>query len=64
MREWYELLRASTERNIFKIGTTEVSMDSTQAKGSRRLRHKFSMLFGGQVDIALNVSTAWRAGRA
>lgn len=54
--EWFELFRTSSERNIFKIGTTEVSMESFQAVGSRRLRHKFSMLFGGQVDIALNVS--------
>ncbi|KAM0790005.1 hypothetical protein ACM66B_005335 [Microbotryomycetes sp. NB124-2] len=52
--DWYELFRTSSERNIFKIGTTEVSMASTQQAGSKRLRHKFTMDFRGQVDLALN----------
>ncbi|KAI5479573.1 hypothetical protein MNV49_003310, partial [Pseudohyphozyma bogoriensis] len=52
--EWYELFRTSTERNIFKVPTTEVSMKSEQEVGGLRLEHKFSMTFGGQVDIALN----------
>ncbi|KAK4047646.1 Macrophage colony-stimulating factor 1 receptor [Microbotryomycetes sp. JL201] len=52
--DWYELFRTSTERNIFKIGTTEVSMASTQQAGSKRLRHRFTMDFRGQVDLALN----------
>ncbi|KAK4051737.1 Macrophage colony-stimulating factor 1 receptor [Microbotryomycetes sp. JL221] len=52
--EWYELFRTSTERNIFKIGTTVVAMESTQVVGSKRLRHKFTMDFRGQVDLALN----------
>ncbi|ORY77194.1 hypothetical protein BCR35DRAFT_353168 [Leucosporidium creatinivorum] len=52
--EWFELFRTSSERNIFKLGTTEVSMISYQAAGSNRLRHRFTMSFGGQVDIALN----------
>ncbi|GAA5960722.1 hypothetical protein JCM21900_000512 [Sporobolomyces salmonicolor] len=52
--QWYELFRTSSERNIFKIGTTEVKMDSEQAVGSYRLKHKFSMKFGGHVDVALN----------
>lgn len=55
--EWYELFRTSSEKNIFKVPTTQVSMQSEQAEGSRQLEHKFSMVFGGQVDIALNVST-------
>ncbi|GAA6038491.1 hypothetical protein JCM8097_004593 [Rhodosporidiobolus ruineniae] len=54
VHEWYALLRTSSERNIFKIGATEVKMDSEQAVGSYRLKHKFSMLFGGHVDVALN----------
>ncbi|KAL8281144.1 hypothetical protein RQP46_006502 [Phenoliferia psychrophenolica] len=52
--DWYELFRTSTERNIFKVPTTEVSMESEQIVGSNRLTHKFAMVFGGQVDIALN----------
>lgn len=55
MPEWFELFRTSSERNIFKIGSTEVAMESWQAVGSSRIRHKFSMTFGGQVDVALNV---------
>ncbi|GAA5979280.1 hypothetical protein JCM10908_002865 [Rhodotorula pacifica] len=52
--DWYELLRTSAERNIFKIGSAEVKMDSEQVVGSNRLRHRFAMHFGGHVDVALN----------
>ncbi|KAK4696464.1 hypothetical protein P7C70_g8373, partial [Phenoliferia sp. Uapishka_3] len=52
--DWYELFRTSTERNIFKVPTTEVSMRSTQAVESNLLEHTFTMTFGGQVDVALN----------
>ncbi|BGP16903.1 Macrophage colony-stimulating factor 1 receptor [Rhodosporidiobolus nylandii] len=54
VHQWYALFRTSSERNIFKIGATEVKMDSEQAVGTYRLKHKFSMLFGGHVDVAFN----------
>lgn len=53
--DWYALLASSSERSIFKIGATDVKMDSEQPVGTYRVKHKFSMLFGGHVDIALNV---------
>jgi hypothetical protein len=54
--EWYELFKAEGERNIFKVPMTEVGMESEQRVGGSKLEHKFSMEFGGQVDMALNVS--------
>lgn len=55
LTQWFELFRTSTERNIFKVPTTQVSMESDQLEGTRRLEHKFTMIFEGQVDMALNV---------
>ncbi|GJN87915.1 hypothetical protein Rhopal_000870-T1 [Rhodotorula paludigena] len=52
--DWYALLASSSERSIFKIGATDVKMDSEQPVGTYRVKHRFSMLFGGHVDIALN----------
>ena len=43
---------------MFSIGTTEVSMKSNQAVGSNKLQHRFSLTFGGQVNLALNVIRA------
>jgi hypothetical protein len=54
LRKWFELLHEAGEKNIFRVPSTAVSMTSDQEKGSARLVHRFSMTFGGQVEMSLN----------
>lgn len=56
VKEWYELLRNSSEKNIFKVPTTEVRMESDQKLESLKIEHDFLMEFIGEVSLALNVS--------
>ncbi|KAM0754575.1 hypothetical protein T439DRAFT_352583 [Meredithblackwellia eburnea MCA 4105] len=54
--QWYDLFRKSSEANIFKLPTTEITMKSEQSIGSNRIRHRFAMTYIGSVDVAFN----WR----
>lgn len=54
--DWYSLLDASALRNIFKVPSTAVTMESDQTQGGNRVVHKFTMTYDGDLDIALNVS--------
>lgn len=60
--EWFEVFRTSTERNIFRVPTTQVKMESLQSEGSQVIRHWFTMKFGGQVDVALNYALLRNVG--
>ncbi|GAA95056.1 uncharacterized protein L969DRAFT_25347 [Mixia osmundae IAM 14324] len=51
---WIQAFREATDRNIFKIPTTDVSMRSLQEPGTRVVEHWFKLVYDGQVDIALN----------
>lgn len=52
--EWYLLFKASTERNIFKVPTTAITMESDQ--DDDKIINSFSMTSDGEFDIALNAS--------
>lgn len=53
--EWYGLFKESTERNIFTVPTTTITMESDQKDGSNRLVHSFAFTTDGNFDLALNV---------
>lgn len=53
--QWLDVFRQARAANVFRIGTTEVAMQSDQAVGSNKLQHRFALTFGGQVNLALNV---------
>ncbi|GAA5833329.1 hypothetical protein JCM11251_005205 [Rhodosporidiobolus azoricus] len=52
--QWYGLFRNSSERNVVKVGATDVRMSSEQEYESRRILHRFVADLGGHVDLALN----------
>jgi hypothetical protein len=52
--QWHHLMRPSTERNIFRVPTTAITMESDQ--DGDKIINSFSMSSDGEFDIALNVS--------
>jgi hypothetical protein len=60
--EWFDLLRTAGERNIVKFPTSQAEMSSTEAEGSNRIYHRFSLVFTGQVDISLNYALLKQLG--
>lgn len=62
IQEWFDLLRAASDRNIFKFPTSQATMGSTQEDDSNKIYHRFSLVFTGQVDISLNYALLKQLG--
>lgn len=62
IQDWLDLLRAASDRNIFKFPTSQARMASTQEMNTNRIYHRFSLVFTGQVDISLNYALLKQLG--
>nr|CAG8529135.1 11787_t:CDS:10 [Entrophospora candida] len=53
-QKWFEHVEAASNKNIFTLPSTHLTMDTIQGIESNVVDHKFSVDFSGKVDVALN----------
>ncbi|CAJ0830181.1 10799_t:CDS:10 [Entrophospora sp. SA101] len=53
-QKWFEHVEAASNKNIFTLPSTHLTMDTIQGIESNVVDHKFSVDFSGKVNVALN----------